>query len=141
MKKKISVLLMVLVMVLSATVTSYAAVGDGGVVSPQDTSSVVFVLDRISGTSADTEAHVTFTTQADEYSIVVYLQKLVNGAWTNDTSNEDYVTFHNGINSRTFLYAKTYDKLTYGATYRLMVVSRDIHNGLECRTTTYSNAF
>ncbi|MBR3707321.1 MAG: hypothetical protein IKM19_10150 [Firmicutes bacterium] len=141
MKKKISVLLMVLVMVLSATVTSYAAVGDGGVVSPQSTSSVDFNISRSSGTTADAEVLVTFTSEADEYSVVVYLQKKVNGVWTNDNTNDEYVFYNNGINSRTVAFANTYDSLVYGTTYRLMVVSRDIHGTSEYRATTYSNSF
>lgn len=141
MKKKISVLLMVLVMVLSATVTSYAAVGDGGVVSPQQTSSVTFNIDRTSGTTADAEVRVVFSSTADEYSVVVYLQKLVNGAWINDNTNEDYVFYNNGINSSIEFFAHQYDSLTYGATYRLMVVSRDIQGSNEYRITTYSNPF
>ncbi|MBQ4650958.1 MAG: hypothetical protein IJB73_09690 [Firmicutes bacterium] len=139
MKKKISVLLMVLVMVLSATVTSYAAVGDE--VMPRDTSSVDYIIDRTSGTSADAEVWVTFSSEADEYSIVVYLQKQVNGVWTNDTTNSDYVCYKNGINSRTVVFTNTYDSLTYGTTYRLMVVSRDIKGSSETRTTTYSSPF
>lgn len=141
MKKKISVLLMVLVMVLSATVTSYAAVGDGGIVSPQQTSSVDFIIDRTSGTSADAEVWVSFTSEADEYSVVVYLQKKVNGVWTNDTTNADYVFYNNGINSSDCIFVHNYNSLTYGTTYRLMVVSRDIHGSSEYRATTYSNSF
>jgi len=141
MKKKISVLLMVLVMVLSATVTSYAAVGDGGVVSPQSTSSVVFAIDRTSSTSAEVEVKTIFSNIADEYSVVVYLQKLVNGSWVNDTSNPDYVFYNNGINSKTFIFVHTYETLSYGTSYRLMVVSRDIQNSTEYRTTSYSNSF
>lgn len=141
MKKKISVLLMVLVMVLSATVTSYAAMGDGGVVSPQQTSSVSYTINRTSGTTADADVLVTFAGIADEYSVVVYLQKQVNGSWANDTTNEDYVFYNNGINSHTFLFTKRYDALTTGINYRLMIVSRDIINGVEYRVTNYSNPF
>jgi len=141
MKKKISVLLMVLVMVLSATVTSYAAVGDGGVVSPQDTSSVTFIIDRTSGTSADANVVADFSSEVDEYSLVVYLQKKSNGVWVNDISNTDYVFYKNGINTDSAIFSHSYDTLVYGTTYRLMVVSRDIINSVECRETFYSNSF
>jgi len=140
MKKKISVLLMVLVMVLSATVTSYAAMGDD-VVSPQSTSSVSFIIDRTSGTTADAEVDVTFSSTADEYSVVVYLQKLVNGAWVNDNTNDEYVFYNNGINAHTVIFTHNYDSLVYGTSYRLMVVSRDIKDATEYRITTYSNPF
>lgn len=139
MKKKISVLLMVLVMVLSATVTSYAAVGDE--VMPRETASTIFTLNRTSGTTADVTVSTYFSGVADEYSVVVYLQKKVNGSWVNDTTNADYVFYKNGINSANSIFFNVYDSLTYGTTYRLMVVSRDIVNGNEYRTTTYSNSF
>lgn len=139
MKKKISVLLMVLVMVLSATVTSYAAVGDE--VMPLETANVIFTIDRTSGTSADATVVTYFTGTAEQYSVVVYLQKLVNGVWTNDTSNDDYVFYNNGFQSATCYFSNTYDSLVYGTTYRLMVVSRDIKNGAEYRETSYSQSF
>ena len=139
MKKKISVLLMVLVMVLSATVTSYAAVGDE--VMPKSTSGVIFNIERTSGTTANAEVTASFTSVADEYSMVVYLQKLVNGTWVLDTTNTDYVFYNNGFNSNYCLFENTYDSLSSGTNYRLMVVSRDISNGNEYRTTTYSNSF
>jgi len=139
MKKKISVLLMVLVMVLSATVTSYAAVGDE--VMPRETSSVRFTINRTSGTTADATVVTTFSWEADEYSVVVYLQKLVNGSWINDTTNPDYVFYNNGINSTTCYFSNIYDSLAYGTTYRLMVVSRDIRGNSEYRYTSYSQSF
>ena len=141
MKKKISVLLMVLVMVLSATVTSYAAVGDGEVVSPQATGSVSFNINRTSGTLADADVTVYFSSEADQYSVVVYLQKLVNGSWVNDTTNADYVFYNNGWDSSVVLFSNTYDSLIYGTSYRLMVVSRDYQGNNEYRSTCYSNAF
>lgn len=139
MKKKISVLLMVLVMVLSATVTSYAAVGDE--VMPRATASTIFTINRISGTTANAVVTTDFSGIANEYSVVLYLQKLTNGSWINDSTNPDYALFNNGINKATVVVSNTYDSLQYGATYRLMVVSRDIINGVEYRTTTYSNSF
>ena len=139
MKKKISVLLMVLVMVLSATVTSYAAVGDE--VLPYATDTISFLTNRISGTTARSEIVVQFSDEVDEYSVVVYLQKLSNGSWVLDTTNPDYVFYNNGINAETFIFTNNYDSLTYGSTYRLMVVSRDIINGSEHRVTAYSNTF
>lgn len=139
MKKKISVLLMVLVMVLSATVTSYAAVGDE--VMPRETSNVTFYINRLNGNTADASVSVQFTSTADQYSVVVYLQKLSNGTWVNDTTNEDYVFYNNGFQSSNCLFENIYSSLSYGTTYRLMVVSRDVQGSREYRTTTYSNPF
>lgn len=139
MKKKISVLLMVLVMVLSATVTSYAAVGDE--VMPRETSSVAFNVTRNSGTSANATVLTTFSGIADEYSVVVYLQKFSNGSWVLDTTNPDYVYYNNGINSVNCYFSNIYDSLTYGTSYRLMVVSRDIIGSREYRETNYSQSF
>ena len=100
-----------------------------------------FIIDRTSGTTADAEAHVVFTSTASQYNVVVYLQKLVNGTWVNDSTNNDYVFYNNGFNSRSFIFTHEYDNLTYGTSYRLMVVSRDYQGANEYRTTTYSNSF
>jgi len=139
MKKKISVLLMVLVMVLSATVTSYAAVGDE--VMPLETANIIYTIDRTSGTTADATVVTYFSGTVEQYSVVIYLQKLVNGVWTNDTTNDDYVFYNNGFQSANCYFFNNYDSLSYGTTYRLMVVSRDVKNGVEYRDTSYSQSF
>lgn len=139
MKKKISVLLMVLVMVLSATVTSYAAVGDE--MTPFSTSRVTFSINRTSGTTANASVISVFSDTVDDYSVIVYLQKNVNGTWMNDTTNPDYVFYNNGFGVNSFVFSHTYDSLIYGTTYRLMVVSRDTCDGTESRATFYSNPF
>jgi len=139
MKKKISVLLMVLVMVLSATVTSYAAVGDE--VMPCETTSIGYAINRTSYSTATAEVSVFFSDVVDSYSVVVYLQKNINGSWVNDTTHSDYVIYNNGFNDSSFLFEHQYSSLSYGTSYRLMVVSRDVINNTEVRTTDYSYSF
>lgn len=140
MKNKVLVIALALVLVFSFTAAAFADSGDDGVM-PLDTNSVYFVINRTSGTTADATVDVTFTRVADEYSVVVYLQKLVNGVWKNDNTNDEYVFYNNGFNSAGCLFSHHYDSLTYGTSYRLMVVSRDKKDGQECRTTSYSNLF
>ena len=137
MKNKILVMVLVMLMVFSSAAAAFA---DSGI-QPYDTDHVIFSIHRTSGTTAEVELIVSFSSIADEYSVVVYLQKLVNGTWKNDTTNPDYVYFNNGANSSSCPIAKNYNSLTYGVSYRLMVVSRDIHGSNEYRATTYSNLF
>lgn len=141
MKNKILVIALTLVMVFSFTAASFAATGGGDVAQPMETSCVSFSIDRTSGTTAEVGIIVDFSGTADEYSVVIYLQKLVNGSWTNDINNPDYSFFNNGVNSSTFAFAHDYDSLTYGTSYRLKVISRDIRGTNEYRKTTYSNLF
>lgn len=128
-------------MLLSTTICASAATGDGGAVEPMTTSDIVFQIQRTSGTTAEAYITVVFGAVADEYSVVVYLQKLENGTWVNDINNDEYVFYNNGINSKSFSFAHEYDSLTYGTSYRLKVVSRDIYNNLESRSTYNSNLF
>lgn len=137
MKNKVLVIALALVLVFSFTAAAFA---DSGI-QPYDTSSVSFTIDRLSGTKADATVVVQFTSEADEYSVVVYLQKLVNGTWKNDNTNPEYVFYNNGTHSDAFIFSHVYTQLTYGTSYRLMVVSRDIRGGNEYRLTTYSNLF
>lgn len=137
MKNKVLVIALVMVLVFSFTAAAFA---DSGI-QPYDTGAVTFTIDRLSGTKADATVVVHFTDEADEYSVVVYLQKLVNGVWKNDNTNPEYVFYNNGFHSEVFIFSHTYTNLTYGTSYRLMVVSRDKYNGTEYRVTTYSNLF
>lgn len=136
MKNKVLVIALALVLVFSCT----AAFADSGI-QPRQTSSVHFSIQRTSGTTADANVIVDFSSVADEYSVVVYLQKLVNGVWKNDNTNSEYVFYNNGFNSDICFFSHSYNSLSYGVTYRLMVVSRDKHGTNEYRTTTYSNSF
>lgn len=138
MKNKILVMVLAMVLVFSCTAAAFA----GGGIQPYDTGSVRFIIDRTSGTTADVTVDVSFTDEADEYNVVIYLQKKVNGSWRNDTTNQDYVFYNNGFNSGEFLFEHNYTNLTYGTTYRIMVISIDKYDdGTQYRNTTYSNAF
>ena len=137
MKNKVLVIALALVLVFSFTAAAFA---DSGI-QPYDTGRVDFIIERTSGTTADVDVVVHFTNVADEYSVVVYLQKLVNGSWKNDNTNPEYVFYNNGFNSTLCHFAHNYDSLSYGTTYRLMVVSRDKYSTQEYRVTTYSNSF
>ena len=137
MKNKVLVIALALVLVFSFTAAAFA---DSGA-QPYDTGRVDFTITRTSGTTANVDVVVSFTRVAEEYSVVVYLQKLVNGVWKNDNTNPDYVFYNNGFNSSGCLFAHEYDSLVYGTSYRLMVVSRDKYSTGEFRATTYSNLF
>lgn len=141
MKRKILVSVLILIMLMSSTLCASAATGYDDLVAPASTSSIVYQIDRTSGTTATATVSILFSGIADEYSVVVYLQKLVNGSWVNDTTNSEYVFYNNGFNSSSFLFGHNYDSLKYGTSYRLKVVSRDIIDGLESRVTTYSDLF
>lgn len=141
MKNKVLVIVFALVMVFSFTTAAFAAAGGGDVAQPQSTSSVSFTIDRTSGTTADASVIVVFSSVADEYSVVVYLQKEVDGVWENDINNPDYVFFNNGINSRSMMFSHEYDSLVRGTTYRLKCICRDIHGSSEYRSTVYSQTF
>ena len=72
MKNKVLVMVLAMVLVFSCTAAAFA---DSGI-QPYATGRVTFLIDRTSGTSADVDVIVSFTSTADEYSVVVYLQKL-----------------------------------------------------------------
>lgn len=137
MKNKVLVIALTLVLVFSFTAAAFA---DSGV-QPYETAGVEFNISRTSGTTADASVVVFFSSEADEYSVVVYLQKLVNGVWKNDNTNSEYVFYNNGFHSEMCIFEHDYNSLTYGTSYRLMVISRDKRNGNEYRSTTYSNLF
>ena len=137
MKNKVLVIALALVLVFSFTAAAFA---DSGI-QPYDTNYVRFAITRTSGTTADAEVSVSFTDEAQEYNVVVYLQKLVNGTWKNDNTNAEYVFYNNGFNSTDCLFVHHYSSLSYGTTYRLMVVSIDKYDGSQYRVTSYSNSF
>lgn len=137
MKNKILVMVLVMLMVFSSAAAAFA---DSGI-QPYATNHVSFYITRTSGTTADVEIVVSFSDDAEEYNVVVYLQKLVNGTWKNDNTNDEYVFYNNGFDSNGCVFSHIYDSLVYGTTYRLMVVSIDKYANAQYRTTTYSNSF
>ena len=141
MKKILLSLLLVFALVFSTTAVCFAAVGDEEVVQPYATSSIGIGVDRVSGTKANTSVDVNFATYMDSYTITVYLQKLSNNSWINDTNNEDYVTRVTGSNKAQTSFDKIYDKLTYGTNYRMKVVSKTTYAGTTYTKSAYSATF
>ncbi len=141
MKNKLFVIILALIMVLSCAINAFAAVPADEDISPLATSRVTFYIDRVSGTTANVDVTVHFSSEADDYSVTVYLQKMVNGDWEGDVTNDEYVFYNNGYNSSAVLFSHKYTKLVYGTTYRLMVVSRDRQGSKQYLSTTYSNTF
>ncbi|MBQ9961033.1 MAG: hypothetical protein IJP00_03925 [Firmicutes bacterium] len=142
MKRKFLVLLMAFVLVFSFSPTSLAAVADGDeVAQPYATNSISYGLDRTSATTADVYVHVFFTSVVESFSVVIYLEKLVNGVWVTDTSNDEAVLFHAGWESRLFSFFNKYENLDRGVSYRIKCESMDYKAGVEYHLTSYSDPF
>ena len=77
----------------------------------------------------------------DQYSVVVYLQKKVNGEWVIDTSNSERTLYHNGWKKSSFYFYNQYTGLERGVTYRIKCVSKDYIGSTTTTTTVYSNTF
>ena len=133
MKKKLLSVLTALVLVTSCLSVAFAVPEDSGI-QPYDTSGITYSVDRTSDTTASIDINV-------QYSVVVYLQKLSNGSWVLDTTNDDYVYYNNGFSARSFLFSKKYDDLKRGVTYRIQVVSKDYISGNSHTTTAYTRSF
>ena len=140
MKKKLLSVLTALVLVTSCLSVAFAVPEDSGI-QPYDTSGVTYGINRTSSTTASININVHFSQKVDQYSVVVYLQKLSNGSWVNDTNNDDYVYYNNGWDARSFLFSRTYDDLDRGATYRIQCVSKDYIDGAPTTSVTYSRSF
>lgn len=140
MKKKLLSLFIALILAFSCCSVAFAVPEDEGI-TPYDTNNVIFAINRISATKASASVNVHFSERVDQYSIVIYLQKLSNGSWVDDTKNDDYVYYNNGWNKYDFLYSKTYDNLVRGTTYRIKCVSKDYVGATTSISTTYSKAF
>lgn len=140
MKKKLLSIVAALIFVSSCFSVAFA-VPDTGEIQPYETGGITYGVDRTSSTTASVDINVTFSQRVDQYSVVIYLQKLSNGSWVLDTTNDDYVYYNNGFNARTFLFAKKYDDLKRGVTYRLQIVSKDYINGNAHITTAYTSSF
>lgn len=142
MKKKLLSIVLAFVLAFSFCTTAFAALpDDGGTVSPQHTNSVSFSIDRSSATSAEVSAVVFFSTIVEDYSVVVYLQKLVNGTWEYDLDHDEYVIYNNGYGDNYCLFYNEYTNLERGSSYRVKVVSRDFIEGVQYREIFYSSSF
>ena len=140
MKKKLLSVLTALVLVTSCLSVAFAVPEDSEI-QPYDTSGVTYGIYRTSSTTASININVHFSQKVDQYSVVIYLQKLSNGSWVNDTNNDDYVYYNNGWDARSFLFSRTYDDLERGATYRIQCVSKDYIDGAPTTSVTYSRSF
>lgn len=142
MKKKLLAILGALILVVACSSAGFAATpDDGDIAVPYNTDVISFSIQRTSSTSATASINVSFSQKVDQYSVVVYLQKLSNGSWVNDSTNPDYVTYNNGFNKYSFLFSKKYTHLTRGVTYRIKCVSKDYIDGTAHTATAYSNTF
>ena len=139
MRELLSVLT-ALVLVTSCLSVAFAVPEDSEI-QPYDTSGVTYGINRTSSTTASININVHFSQKVDQYSVVIYLQKLSNGSWVNDTNNDDYVYYNNGWDARSFLFSRTYDDLERGATYRIQCVSKDYIDGAPTTSVTYSRSF
>ena len=134
-KKRIFALVMVLTLVLTSTVFAFAEV------QPRDTASVYFDIDRVSRTSAEATAIITFAGFVDLYNVKIYLQKKVDDSWVADANNPDYFFGFSGEDRYSCSFNHVYTDLESGTIYRLKCVSTDYIDGNSYSTTTYSNQF
>lgn len=140
MKKKLLSLFIALTLAFSCCSVAFAVPEDESI-TPYETHSVSYLIDRTSATSATASVNVSFSTRVDQYSVVIYLQKLSNGSWVDDNTNDDYVYYNNGWNKPSFLYSKKYNSLKRGTTYRLKCVSKDYIGSSSHIATSYSYSF
>ncbi len=142
MKKKIVSLILSLVLVLSFCSVAFADSGnDNEGIEPYNTDSVTYNIDRISASKADVYASVYFSQTVDQYSVVIYLQKKVDGEWVIDTSNPERTLYHNGWKKSSFYFYNQYTGLERGVIYRIKCVSKDYIGDSSHTLTTYSNTF
>jgi len=142
MKKKVISLFLALVFVLSFSSTASAATitMDSGI-QPHDTDSVIYDISRISDSKADVYIDVDFSQVVDQYNVVVYLQKKVDGEWVIDMTNPERTLYNNGFNKSYFYFYNQYTGLVRGTSYRIKTVSKDYIGSTSNIFTTYSRAF
>jgi len=84
---------------------------------------------------------VHFSQVVDQYSVVVYLQKKVDGEWVIDMSNPERTLYNNGIKKSSFYFYNQYSGLERNTTYRIKCVSKDYIGTKTSTSTFYSNSF
>ena len=141
MKKLLLSLTLAFIMVFTFTTSAFAAVPDEVVVEPRLTSSINIAVDRTSGTKGGATVDCNFAGTMESCTVTVYLQKLSNGSWVNDTSNEDYIKTARGTNLSYAIFDVFYDKLIYGTSYRLKVVSKTVVDDVTYQRSAYSATF
>lgn len=142
MKKKIVSIILVLVLVLSFGSAAFAATvsGDDGI-QPYNTDTIIYDIDRISSSKADVYIDVYFSQVVDQYNVVVYLQKKVDGQWVIDTSNPERTLYNNGFKKSSFYFYNQYTGLDRNTTYRIRVISKDTIGSTTTTRSDYSNSF
>ena len=141
MKKLLLSLTLAFIMVFTFTTSAFAAVPDEVVAEPRLTSSINIAVDRTSGTKGGATIDCNFADTMDSFTVDVYLQKLSSGSWVNDTSNEDYHKRAYGTNNDFAFFDVHYDKLVYGTSYRIKVVSKTSLDGVSYQRSAYSATF
>ena len=141
MKKLLLSLTLAFIMVFTFTASAFAAVPNEVVAEPRLTSSINISVDRRSGTYGVATINCNYAGTMDSFEVLVYLQKLSNGSWVNDTSNEDYYKRARGTNYDLSLFDVYYDDLTYGTMYRLKVVSKTTLDNVSYQRSGYSATF
>ena len=141
MKKLLLSLTLAFVMAFSCATVGFASVPDEVSAETRATSSISIAVSRESGTRAGATIITGFAGTMDSFTVTVYLQKLSNGSWINDTNNEDFVKRISGSNDSSYLFDVFYDDLTYGSSYRLKVVSKTVYNGTTYTSSGYSKTF
>lgn len=137
MKQRFFAVILSALLLFSATVMAY---GESGIM-PLDTGCVDYTISRTGRTTAEVLVDVTFTQIVDRYSVVIYLQKKVNGTWELDYTNPEYVFFNNGSKKFDFTFFHRYSHLKEGVFYRIKCVSKDYIDDVPSIFTTYSNQF
>lgn len=142
MKKKLLSVVMVILLMASCCATAFAEPADTTPgIQPFSTADIFFAVDRETATRATVDVDVSFTRKVDQYSVVIYLEKLVNGSWQLDNTNDDFVYYNNGWNAYDFLFSKVYKDLERGYMYRIRCISKDYIGSSTYTTTAYSPAF
>ena len=141
MKKLLLSLTLAFIMVFTFTTSAFAAVPDEAVVEPKMTSSINISVNRESGTKGGATIDCNFQGLTDSFTIDVYLQKLSNGSWVNDSSNEDYHKRVYGTNRTFAIFDVHYDKLIHGTSYRLKIVSKTTLENVSYQRSGYSLTF
>ena len=113
---------------------------DSGI-QPHDTDALVYDVSRTSATKADVYINVYFSQVVDQYSVVVYLQKQVDGEWVIDMTNAERTLYNNGFNKSSFHFYNQYTGLVRGTNYRIKTVSKDYIGSTSNIFTAYSRTF
>ena len=142
MKRMFLSVFLILSLVFSCCTVGFASVpAEDTAADTRATSSMHIVVSRDSGTDGSASINCNFAGVMDSYTITVYLQKLSNNSWVNDTSNEDYVKRVSGTNKESRLFDVFYDDLTRGTSYRLKIVSKTVYNDVTYTASDYSAVF